>query len=65
MKSDVMLRAIRQVRFDNKSVPGTAKDFRMNYQTLLRYCKKLTDVQITGHHGELGIKKIGIFLPLY
>ena len=52
VKSDVMLRAVHQVRFDNKSVQGTARDFGINYQTLLRYCNKLTDVQITGHHGE-------------
>ena len=56
VKSDVMLRAVRQVRFDNKSVQGTARDFEINYQTLLRYCNKSTDVQITGHHGEPSIE---------
>ena len=65
-----MLRAVRQVRFDNKSVRGTARDFEINYQTLLRYCNKLTDVgQITGHHGEPSIeigyrKNRQIFTPL-
>ena len=64
VKSDVMLRAVHQVRFDNKSVQGTARDFGINYQTLLRYCNKLTDLQITGHHGEGYRKNRQILTPL-
>ena len=64
VKSDVMLRAVHQVRFDNKSVRGTARDFGINYQMLLRYCNKSTDVQITGHHGEGYRKNRQIFMPL-
>ena len=51
------------------TVRGIARDFGINYQTLLRYCNKLTDVQITGHHGEPSIeigyrKNRQIFTPL-
>lgn len=37
---DVLLRAARLVKLNGSSIRRAAQDFKVNYRTLARYCKK-------------------------
>lgn len=41
---DVLLRAARLVKLNGSSIRRAAQDFKVNYRTLARYCKKKSRV---------------------
>lgn len=46
--ADLILRAVRCVKCEHKSIRGVARDFHIPYRTLARYCQKITDGQLQG-----------------
>lgn len=66
---DVMLRAVRAVKQDKRSLRETSRDFAIPIMTLRRYCKKFSvdeisaaDVNVpTTAVGYLPIRQVGIF----
>ncbi|KAJ8966940.1 hypothetical protein NQ314_003217 [Rhamnusium bicolor] len=43
---DVMLRAVRAVKIDHRSLRETSRDFKIPLMTLRRYCQKFSDEEI-------------------
>lgn len=41
-----MLRAVKHVKCDHKSIRGVAREFDILFRTLTHYCNKITDEQL-------------------
>ena len=50
-----MVRAVRQVNHQMKSIISTTKDFNINYRTLTRYCHKMIVEDIAGRNVQPSI----------
>lgn len=46
--AEVILRAVRMVKIEKKTIRGVAKDLDINYRTLTRYCHKIPDADVYG-----------------
>ncbi|XP_044262870.1 uncharacterized protein LOC123010225 [Tribolium madens] len=49
----IMLRAAREVKLNQKSIRGTAKDFDIPEASLRRFCRNVTDEEIQGQAENL------------
>lgn len=49
---DIMPMAVREWKYHNKSIRGTAKAFKINYQTVARYCSKFSNDEVMAQDNQ-------------